>query len=165
MAVDGSGNLSTAASGITAGTYAKLTVTTKGIATAGASLVASDIPNLSASKITSGTIDAARIGANTIDGSKLSGTSTAIFQSIAQSGYPTAQFAGQILFDTVSEDAFIWDGNAWQAITTLTKGSLVFGGTYNAGTSQMVACTSAGIAAGLVAVSYTHLTLPTMFEV
>ena len=150
LAVDGSGNLSTAASGITAGTYTKLTVTTKGIATAGASLAASDIPNLAASKITSGTIDAARIGANTIDGSKLSGTSTAIFQSIAQSGYPTAQFAGQILFDTVSEDAFIWDGNAWQAITTLTKGSLVFGGTYDAGTSQMVACTSAGIAAGLV---------------
>ena len=149
LTVDGSGNLSTSTSGISAGTYQSITVDAKGIATAGAALTAALIPNLAASKITSGTIDAARIGADTIDGSKLSNASTALFQSIAQSGYPTAQFSGQILFDTVSEDAFIWDGNAWQAITTLTKGSLVFGGTYNANTSQMAATTSAGIAAGL----------------
>ena len=149
LTVDGSGNLSTSASGISAGTYQSITVNSKGVATAGAALTAALIPNLAASKITSGTIDAARIGADTIDGSKLSNASTALFQSIAQSGYPTAQFNGQILFDTVSEDAFIWDGNAWQAITTLTKGSLVFGGTFNANSSQMVATTSAGIAAGL----------------
>ena len=149
LTVDGSGNLSTSTSGISAGTYQSITVDAKGVATAGAALTAALIPDLAASKITSGTLDAARIGAGTIDGSKLSDASTAVFQSIAQSGYPTAQFNGQILFDTVSEDAFIWDGNAWQAITTLTKGSLVFGGTFNANTSQMVATTSAGIAAGL----------------
>ena len=149
LTVDGSGNLSTATSGISAGTYQSITVNNKGVATAGAALTATLIPDLAASKITSGSLDAARIAADSIDGSKLSNSSTAIFQSIAQSGYPTAEFSGQILFDTVSEDAWIWDGNAWQAITTLTKGSLVFGGTYNANTSQMVACTSAGLAAGL----------------
>ena len=149
LTVDGSGNLSTSTSGISAGTYGKLTVNNKGIATAGTALTASDIPNLDATKITTGSIAAARIGNDSIDGTKLSNTSTAIFQSIAQLGYPTAQFSGQILFDTVSEDAFIWDGNAWQAITTLTKGSLVFGGTFNANTSKMVSTTTAGIAAGL----------------
>ena len=149
LTVSGSGELSTSTSGISAGTYGKLTVNNKGIATAGAALAASDIPSLDAAKITTGSIAAARIGNDSIDGTKLSNTSTAIFQSIAQSGYPTAQFSGQILFDTVSEDAFIWDGNAWQAITTLTKGSLVFGGTYNASTSKMASTTTAGIAAGL----------------
>ena len=149
LTVDGSGNLSTSTSGISAGTYGKLTVNNKGIATAGTALTASDIPNLDATKITTGSIAAARIGNDSIDGTKLSNTSTAIFQSIAQLGYPTAQFSGQILFDTVSEDAFIWDGNAWQAITTLTKGSLVFGGTFNASTSKMASTTTAGIAAGL----------------
>ena len=149
LTVDGSGNLTTSTSGITAGTYQSITVNNKGVATAGAALTEALIPSLPASKITSGSFDAARIANDSIDGSKLSNASTAVFQSIAQSGYPTAQFNGQILFDTVSEDAFIWDGNAWQAITTLTKGSLVFGGTFNANTSQMVATTSAGIAAGL----------------
>jgi len=149
LTVDGSGGLTTSTSGISAGTYTKVTVNNKGVATAGTVLAAADIPNLAATVLTSGTIDAARIGNDSIDGSKLSNTSTAIFQSIAQSGYPTAQFSGQILFDTVSEDAFIWDGNAWQAITTLTKGSLVFGGTFNANTSKMVSATTAGIAAGL----------------
>ena len=149
LTVSGSGELSTSTSGISAGTYGKLTVNNKGIATAGAALAASDIPSLDAAKITTGSIAAARIGNDSIDGTKLSNTSTAIFQSIAQSGYPTAQFTGQILYDTVSDDAFIFDGNAWQAITTLTKGSLVFGGTYNASTSKMASTTSSGIAAGL----------------
>ena len=149
LTVDGSGNLSTSTSGISAGTYQSITVNNKGVATAGAALTAALIPDLAASKITTGSLDAARIANDSIDGTKLSNASTAIFQSIAQSGYPTAQFNGQILFDTVSEDAFIYDGNAWQAITTLTKGSLVFGGTFNANSSQMVATTSAGIAAGL----------------
>ena len=149
LSVDGAGGLSTSASGVTANTYQSVTVNTKGVVTAGSSLTAAQIPPLDASKITTGSLSAARIGNDTIDGSKLSNTSTAIFQSIAQNGYPTAQFNGQILFDTVSEDAFIWDGNAWQAITTLTKGSLVFGGTYNANTSKMASTTTAGIAAGL----------------
>ena len=149
LTVDGSGNLTTSTSGISAGTYQSITVNNKGVATAGAALTAALIPSLAASKITSGSFDAARIANDSIDGSKLSNASTAIFQSVAQSGYPTAQFSGQILFDTVSEDAWIWDGNAWQAITTLTKGSLVFGGNFNANTSKMTACTSAGLAAGL----------------
>ena len=149
LTVDGSGNLTTSTSGISAGTYQSITVNNKGVATAGAALTAGLIPDLAASKITSGSLDAARIGTDSIDGTKLSNASTAVFQSIAQSGYPTAQFNGQILFDTVSEDAYIWDGNAWQAITTLTKGSLVFGGNFNANTSKMTACTSAGLAAGL----------------
>ncbi len=150
LTVDGSGNLTTSTSGITAGTYQSITVDNKGVATAGAALTAALIPDLSASKITSGSLDAARIQADSIDGTKLSNSSTAIFQSIQQTGsYPSAQFNGQLLFDTVTEDCFIWDGNAWQAITTLTKGSLVFGGSFNASTSKMVSTTTAGVAAGL----------------
>ena len=107
------------------------------------------VPDLSATKITSGTIDAARIAADSIDSSKLSNSSTTIIQSIAQNGYPTAAFTGQLLFDPIAEDAYLWDGNAWNAITTLTKGALQRFGTYNASTSKVDYVTAAGAAAGL----------------
>lgn len=48
-------------SGVTAGTYPKVTVDAKGRVTGGAALSASDIPSLDASKIVSGTLNAARI--------------------------------------------------------------------------------------------------------
>ena len=149
LSVDSNGAVTVVDSGVTAGTNTKVTVDAKGRVTALAGLADSDLPNHSAALLTSGSIAAARIGADTIDGTKLSNSSITIIQSIAQSGFPTAQFTGQLLFDSVAEDAYLWDGNAWQAITTLTKGSLVFGGTYNANTSQMVSVTSAGSAAGL----------------
>ena len=151
LTVDGTGNLSTSTSGVSSGTYQSVTVNEKGTVTAGAALTDSLIPNLSASKITSGTFNATRIAAGSIDGTRLSNNSTTVFQSVAQSGFPEPQFSGQMLFDTVEEDAYIHDGTAWQAITTLTKGSLTFGGTYDADQQKVVSVTVAGAAAGLTA--------------
>ena len=151
LTVDGTGNLSTSTSGVSSGTYQSVTVNEKGVITAGAVLTNSLIPNLSASKITSGTFDATRIAAGSIDGTRLSNNSTTVFQSVAQSGFPEPQFSGQMLFDTVEEDAYIYDGTAWQAITTLTKGSLTFGGTYDADQQKVVSVTVAGAAANLTA--------------
>ncbi|ELX8337305.1 pyocin knob domain-containing protein [Pseudomonas aeruginosa] len=58
VAFDGSANaaiaLTLANSGVSAGTYSKVTVNAKGLVTAGAALVASDIPALDWSKITTG---------------------------------------------------------------------------------------------------------------
>ncbi|MFU5483374.1 gp53-like domain-containing protein [Pseudomonas aeruginosa] len=64
-AFDGSANaaiaLTLANSGVSTGTYPKVTVNAKGLVTAGTALVASDIPGLDASKITSGEMDALRL--------------------------------------------------------------------------------------------------------
>jgi hypothetical protein len=149
LTVTGSGGLSTSTSGVSAGTYQSVTVNNKGVVTAGATLTAALVPDLSAAKITSGTLDAARIAPDSIDSTKLSNSSTTVIQSIAQLGYPTAAFTGQLLFDPIAEDAYLWDGNAWNPITTLTKGALVRLGTYNASTSKVDYVTSAGSAAGL----------------
>lgn len=54
-----------AASGVSAGTYPKVTVDIYGRATAGASLVAGDIPNLDASKTTTGVFPVTRLGTGT----------------------------------------------------------------------------------------------------
>ncbi len=149
LSVDGNGAL-TITNSVTGATKGKVTYDANGLVTAGTDLVEADIPALPGSKITSGTIDIARIADDAITGAKMANSSTCIIQSIAQAGFPTALFTGQLCFDSVAEDAYLWDGNAWQAITTLTKGSLVNGGTYNASTSKMASVTTAGSAAGLV---------------
>ena len=61
ITTSGTRTISHSTSGVTAGTYTKVTVDTYGHVTVGASLAASDIPNLDAAKITSGTVDASRI--------------------------------------------------------------------------------------------------------
>ena len=149
LTVNSDGNISIS-NNITGATKTKITYNTDGLVTSGDDLAASDIPNLDTAKITSGTFDTARIANDAIDSTKLADASTCIVQSISQQGFPTAAFKGQLCFDSVAEDAYLWDGNAWQAITTLTKGSLVNGGTFNASTSKMASVTSAGTAAGLV---------------
>ena len=62
-AITGGGNLSlvVANTAITGATKCKITYDSKGLVTGGANLAASDIPSLAASKINSGTFDAARI--------------------------------------------------------------------------------------------------------
>lgn len=65
VSVDGSTDVTLAMtlanSGVTAGTYAKVTVDAKGRVTAGTTLGAADVPNLDASKVTTGTLAAARL--------------------------------------------------------------------------------------------------------
>ena len=149
LSVDSNGAITVADSGVTAGVGTKVTVDAKGRVTNLTTLSDSDLPGHSAALITSGSIAAARIGVDTIDGTKLANASTTQFGSVAQTGFPTSQFTGQFFFDSVSEDLYIYDGNAYQPVTTLTKGSLVFGGTFNAATSAVAAVTTAGAAAGL----------------
>src|SRR5690606_25381893 len=73
------GALTLANSGAVAGTYTKLTVDAKGRVTAGAAMVAADVPSLDTSKLTSGTLPVARGGtgvAAAVQGGMLYGSST-----------------------------------------------------------------------------------------
>ena len=128
--------------------YPKVTVNSKGVVTAGAALTAADIPDLAASKITSGSIDIARIAANTITGAKLANTSTALFGDTQ----PTAEYTGQLYFNSLSRDIYIWDSNVWQPIG-ISVGEIVFAGTFDAsaggGTGHVASVTAEGTAIGL----------------
>ena len=143
------GTISLAAqAGLTAGTYTKATFNSKGIATGGSTLVAGDIPNLAATQITSGSLDIARIAANTVTGAKLAN------YAITKIGntQPTADQIGQFFFNPLSRDLFLWDGNVFQPIG-ISVGEIVFAGTFDAslgsGTGLISSVTVEGTAIGL----------------
>jgi len=134
---------------ITGGTaYPKVTVNSKGVVTAGANLTAGDIPVLDASKITTGSVDIARIAANTITGAKVAN------YAVTKIGdtQPTADHIGQFFFNPLTRDLFLWDGNVFQPIG-ISVGEIVFGGTFDAstgsGTGLIASVTAEGTAIGL----------------
>ena len=147
-----SGSLTHTLSGAAAGTYTKVTVTTTGHITAGTTLSAADIPSLPASKITSGLLDIALFGTNSITGAKLANNSTVqIGGATSTSGivtFPSPQFTGEFFFDANNADLYLYDGNTWQPITVIS-GNLVYAGTYNAATNTVRSVTTQGSAIGL----------------
>lgn len=134
----------------TAGTYTKVTIDSQGHVAAGATLVDTDLPNHSASLLTAGTLDVARVGTNTITGEKLAN------YAVSKIGdtQPTADHIGQFFFNPLSRDLFLWDGNVFQPIG-ISVGEIVFAGTFDAsaggGTGLVASVTAEGTAIGLVA--------------
>jgi hypothetical protein len=148
LSVDGSGNLNHTNSA-TAGTYTKVTVDSQGHVSSGATLADTDLPNHSAALLTSGTLDVARLGANTVPGSKLANYAVS---KIGET-QPTADHIGQFFFNPLSRDLFLWDGNVFQPIG-ISVGEIVFAGTFDAsaggGTGLVASVTAEGTAVGLV---------------
>lgn len=128
----------------TAGTYTKLTIDAQGHVSTGTTLSASDVPELDASKITSGTFGTSFIADDAVTGSKLANYSTA---KVGEA-LPIADFIGQIFLNPLDKAFFMWDGNVWQPIG-ISAGSVIFAGTYNASTNQVATVTTEGTAIGL----------------
>jgi hypothetical protein len=128
----------------TPGTFTKVTVDAQGHISAGASIEAADLPNHSAALLTTGTLEVERIANDAITGVKLADRATAQFGDTQ----PTAEYIGQLYFNSLSRDIYIWDGNVWQPIG-ISVGEIVFAGTYDAGTNLVASVTSDGSAVGL----------------
>ena len=150
LAVDSSGNLNHSNTAST-GTFTKVTIDAQGHVTTGANLAASDVPDLEASKITSGTIPSDRIASDAITGAKLADSSITKFGGAGSTNnvvtFPTADFKGQFFFDELNEDLYIHTGSAFLPITVIS-GNLVLAGTYDASTNLLDSVTSEGSAAG-----------------
>lgn len=110
--VDGSANVATALtlanSGITAGTYTKLTVDAKGRAISGTTLAATDIPSLDASKITSGVLDAARLPSYVDD----------VLEYTNLASFPITGETGKIYVDLATNKTYRWSGSTYVYITS-----------------------------------------------
>ncbi|WP_041583581.1 tail fiber domain-containing protein [Bdellovibrio bacteriovorus] len=109
------------ATGVTAGTYPKVTVDAKGRVTAGAALVAADIPALDTSKITTGTFAAARMPAFSGDATSVAGT-TAL--TLADSGVA----AGTYKSVTVDTKGRVTAGSNPTSVTSVATGTGLTGG-------------------------------------
>ena len=129
---------------VTAATKSGITFDAQGHITAAVDLVASDIPDLAATKITSGELPTARIADSAITAAKLANKSTA---SIGET-LPVASFTGQLHFNPIDKNFFLWDGNVWQSIG-ISAGAIILAGTYNATTNQIASVTNDGTAIGL----------------
>jgi len=136
----------------TPGTYTKVVIDAQGHVTGGTTLAAADIPDISAVKLTTGTLPADRVGANSIVGTKLADASTVKFGGSGSTAgvvtFPTADFKGQYFWDELNGDLYIWSGSAWLPVT-ITSGEIIFAGTYDASVNQVDSVTSAGSALGL----------------
>jgi len=153
LAVDASGNLNHSST-VSTGTYTKVTVNGQGHITAGATLVPADIPDLSAAKLTSGTIPSSLIASDAVTGAKLADNSVTKFGGAGATDnivtFPTADFKGQFFFDEKNEDLYVSTGNSFLPITVIS-GNLILAGVYNASSNLLTSVTTAGSAAGFTA--------------
>lgn len=110
-AFNGSANVTgtaTLASVGTAGTYTKVTTDAKGRVTSGTTLAAADIPSLDASKITSGTIDAARLPSYVDD----------VVEGANLAAFPVTGETGKIYVALDTNKTYRWGGSAYVYITS-----------------------------------------------
>jgi hypothetical protein len=142
LSVDGSGTLDHANTA-TPGTYTKVTIDGQGHVTTGDTLSDTDIPNHSASLLTTGTLDGARIGASTITGAKIANYAVSKFGETQ----PVADHIGQFFFNPLNRELYLWDGNVYQPVG-ISAGEIVLAGTYNASTNLLDSVTADGTAAG-----------------
>jgi hypothetical protein len=129
---------------ITGATVSGITFDNEGHISAAVALVPSDIPDLDAAKITTGTFPTALLADDSVTGEKLADYATA---KIGEA-LPLADHIGQIFFNPLDKAFFLWDGNVWQPIG-ISAGAIVFAGTYDATLNQVASTTTEGAAIGL----------------
>lgn len=135
------------------GTHTKVVIDAQGHVTEGTTLSATDIPDLDASKITSGTFASARLAANSVTAEQLAD------YGIAQIGstQPVPEFAGQLWVNPTDRTAYVWVGQVSPAQGYYlplnnefgAQANLRFGGTYNASTNLIASLNTYGSSAGL----------------
>ena len=139
---------------VSAGTYTKVTVDAQGHVSSGTSLLATDIPDLDATKITTGTFSGAFLAANSVGATQLADYGIAQVSETA----PTPEFAGQWWINPSDRSAYIWVGTVSPTVNgywllvgygSPTQLNVRFGGTYNATTNTVVTLNEYGTEAGL----------------
>jgi hypothetical protein len=140
-------------SGVAAGAYAKVEVDLRGHVTAGLTLIPSDIPSLDASKINTGTFDAARLADRSIPQDKLADYAISFIQE-AQPTSVNLYHNGMLWYQESTAQLHMWNGNSWMPVGSLGRlgtENMRFSGTWNAATGSIIDLTTFGTSGGFVA--------------
>jgi len=144
------GVLDHVASPVTPGTYPKVTVNQYGHVTAGALLTNADIPSLDASKINTGTFDAARLADRSITQDKLSNFAISFIQE-AEPASVDLYHNGMLWYQESTAQLHMWNGNSWMSVGSLGRlgtENMRFCGTFDAATGDILDVTQFGTAGG-----------------
>lgn len=146
LGVDAAGEIAHSNS-ITASSAAKVSFDSEGHITGTFALDETDIPDLPATKLTSGTLATAVLPNNGIAGGNLADYSVAQFGGPGSTAgvtvFPTADYISQLFYEESRGDLYIWSGSSWLPVT-ITAGELVFAGIYSASTNTISSLTPAG---------------------
>ena len=129
---------------VTGATINGITFDSQGHVTSATALLAANVPDIDAAKITTGEFATARVADNAITGAKLADSSVTTFGE----ALPTADFRGQLFYNPLEKNFFVWDGNVWQPLG-ISAGAIILAGTYNATTNQVASVTGEGAALGI----------------
>lgn len=146
LSVDGAGQLSHT-NQIVTGTGTKVTFDAEGHITSVSTLDESDIPDLPASKLTSGTLNTTVFPINGIEGASLADYSVTQFGGPGSTAgitvFPAAEYRGQFFYEESRGDLYVWSGSTWLPVT-ITSGELIFAGLYSGSTNTITSLTPAG---------------------
>lgn len=146
LGVDAAGEIAHSNS-ITASSAAKISFDSEGHVTGTFTLDETDIPDLPATKLTSGTLATAVLPNNGISGGNLADYSVAQFGGPGSTAgvtvFPTADYISQLFYEESRGDLYIWSGSSWLPVT-ITAGELVFAGIYSASANTISSLTPAG---------------------
>lgn len=131
-------------------TATKITYDTNGLVIAGTNLLESDIPDLSADKITTGEFDSGQIAAGSITREKLANYSIAYIQE-AEPNALDAGHIGVLWFQESTGQLRMYNGNSFMSVGfgRLSTENLRWGGIIDADTGLMTGVTGPGTTAGL----------------